>query len=244
MLFELTEEKKKTWYIILRAANLIITALCIPLALLYCKKFEVDTDGASGFNFIAVLYCLGVMMYCEQYFFPLDLKGAVQVTGYLLANLLVGLFGSSISILYSSYQIVYTTLCMQAIFALGFGLSLLVEHFYHLPFYLETKNTFMECFWMCFFILLILSPLIIAPVTMGAPVFYELSKLDGYQKWTLICAIGWNVGYNVTRAGRILFTSNSEEHKIKSKKLSDWEGPINILFFLMLLTIFAISFME
>lgn len=240
--FNLTEEKKIKYYNYLRAINIVATGLCVPLALLYCKKFKVDTDGADGFNFIAVLYCLVVILYCEQYFFPLDFKGALRVTGFLFLNLFVGVFASSTSILYSSYQIFYTTLCMQAIFALGFALSLFIEYFYHFTFYIETKNTFLESLGMSASILLIFFPLIIAPVTMGIPVYFELSHLEAFEKWVLIGAIGWNVTYNVIRVGKILFNQNREEHKIQSKKLESWEGAINAIFFLVLLSIFGISF--
>jgi hypothetical protein len=242
MFANLTEEKKKFYYNILRGVNLVLTALSVPLSLIYLKHFNTDVDGASGFNFIAVLYCLGVMMYCEQYFFPLDLKGAVQVTGYLFINIFAGIIVSTTSVLYISYQIVFITLCLQAIFSVGFSLSLLLDYFYALPFYNQTEKSFSMSFWSSAFMFLILSPLIIAPYTMGAPVFYELSHLDDYGKWTMICAIGWNVGWNVIRVGRILFTSHREEHKVKAKKLGDWEGAINMIFFLILLSIFGISF--
>jgi len=245
MPFELTEEKKKTGYIILRASNLIITALCVPLALLYCKKFSVEVMGGGSFNFVATLYSLAFILYAEQYFFPLDFKGALKVTGSMFLNLLIGFSFAEDSLLYGSFQIFYTTLWVQSITTVGLAIIMLVDKYKPLPFFNHGPEVDKNVHWYGFFgVLFIGSPIIVAPLLMGNPFFYELSQLENYEKWTLITALSLNVIYNVYRIGKIPFDSSKEDYKEKSKSLSNWEGGISLMFFLTLLAIFAISIMD
>jgi len=148
-------------------------------------------------------------------------------------------------LLYGSFQIFYTALWVQSITTVGLAIIMLVDKYKPLPFFHHGPEVDKNVHWYGFFgVLFIGSPIIVAPLLMGNPFFYELSKLENYEKWTLITALSLNVIYNVYRIGKIPFDSSKEDYKEKSKSLSHWEGGISLMFFLTLLAIFAISIMD
>lgn len=228
--------KKKQGYDVLRNIDLLATASAVPIAMMYCKDLGYDMMG-NIFGFISTLYALAVCMWIEQYFYPVNFRGALFTTSVFMLNVITGFFVSGFNFKYGFFVGFYIIIIIQGLITLTVAAASIIPGLNRLSVF---QKLFSKSDVALFFIILLIgSPLIAGIFVFWFPFWDTYSQYEITVKYQLGITIGLQVSYNLYRIIKALKNNSGceEERKILYGK---WEGAINMTFFIFLIINFVI----
>lgn len=232
------------WHKTIRFTHLLIVSGSVPLAQIYLAKFDYHLMDGGPFGFIATLYCLAVILFVEQYFFPLSLKGAIHALIAVIINAGVALTVSNVEFLYLFYELFFATICVQAILVILLIITLCFNHRIRFPLFNYNKESPKTIFWIVVSLLFIGSPLLVAPYYYSLPLLNRINGLPLLEAGIIITALVYLIFTNVVQVVRAIYLENKTNEKSQAaKKFEEWQPIVNLFFFLNLMVMFLIMFM-
>lgn len=232
------------WYKTIRLTHLLIVSGSVPLAQIYLSRFDYHLMDGGPFGFIATLYCLAVILFVEQYFFPLSLKCAIHALVAVLINAGVALTVSNAEFLYLFYELFFATICLQAILVVLLIITLCFNHRIRFPLFKYNKESPKTIFWIIVSLLLIGSPLLVAPYYYSLPLLNRINGLPLFEAGIVMAALVYLIFSNVVQVIHAIYLENKTNEKSNAaKKFEEWQPIVNLFFFLHLMAMFVIMFM-
>ena len=233
------EQKLYLW---LRGAQTVWTILVVPLALYYFGKL-VGSSHAIDAQILTWLYALAVITHLEQYLYPPNHAGAIRVTGMTYANLLFGIFLSSVPSVGRGFYVTFIAavifICVVIIVVLAL---LLVGHRVQWPFMKEKLDKWWHSVLLVVALGFFGSPFFVGLWTFGYPLWLELRF--GAAANVLVLTITAQVLSLIVPTVRAITAKNNAYFE-EQKKLYREGGSAaaNGAFFLALLAGFVVAFM-
>ena len=233
-------KQRRRYYITLRACHMLLTAVTVVLAQIFARKYHVYIlEGDWGL--LITLYALAILIFSEQFFYPVGLWGAFLTTGSLCGNMITSL-ASSGNLLFSAYATFFAIVIVQALIVI----SLTFVFLFNIPFPDIESKGWRDRLLLAGYVLILGSPFLLG-IGMYTGLFtsYIQSLPESLQKASLT-GLALQVGANAIRIGMLPFRAkfNDKLYHIQKRIFSAWQPLCNIMFFIVMLICFGISFFK